>query len=78
MSSIQTHDVQLLIPCEVEYEYHRAHRGARDGRYGPALEPDEDAEVEIVDITLDGKSVIEYVDDDFLNDLSCKILDGLD
>lgn len=35
----------------VEYEYHRAYRGARDGRYGVQLEPDEPAHVTISSVT---------------------------
>jgi hypothetical protein len=34
---------------EVDYEYHKAHRGAREG--GLQLEPDEDSGVEIEGIT---------------------------
>jgi hypothetical protein len=41
------------VEVRVEYEYHRAHRGARDSLggvrgAGPALEPDEPAHVEIL------------------------------
>jgi hypothetical protein len=38
------------IPITVEYSYSRASRGARD-RYGAPLEPDEDASVEITNVT---------------------------
>jgi hypothetical protein len=35
----------------VEYEYHPAYRGAREGRYGVQLEPDEPAHVTISSVT---------------------------
>lgn len=45
-------DVACEVQVEVEYTYHRAHRGARDNLCGkrgagPPLEPDEPAEIEI-------------------------------
>lgn len=50
------------LELEVDYTYHRASRGARDslgGRsgFGPALEPDEDAFVEINSVTCQGHKI---------------------
>ena len=39
---------------DVWYVYHAASIGKTDGKYGPKLEPDEDAEIEIEAITLSG------------------------
>lgn len=38
------------IPCTVELEYHKAHRGERERGSGVQLEPDEAAGYEIVKI----------------------------
>jgi hypothetical protein len=41
---------QVEEPITVEFKYYRASRGARDGRCGPPIEPDDPAEIEIVDV----------------------------
>ena len=40
-------DFELTLQLEVEATWHRGSRGARDGRGGPPLEPDEPAGYEI-------------------------------
>lgn len=43
------------IPILVTYTWHPAYKGARDGRYGPPIEPDEPASVDIDEVTSSGK-----------------------
>ena len=40
-------DGETELALLVDYTRYRARRGARDGRYGPPIEPDEPAHVEI-------------------------------
>ena len=66
MSEIHTQTVTITVErdglehdVQVEFEYHRAHRGARDSLggvrgAGPPLEQDEPEELEFVGATLDG------------------------
>lgn len=48
-TSIEIDDVEVEVI--VDYTFYRAYRGARDGRFGPPIEPDEPAHVEINSVT---------------------------
>lgn len=66
---------------DVDYKYWPATRGLRDSLNGvmgagPPLEPDEPAEIEIVDVTLNGAPV-EY-DEMLWEKIESEILDELD
>ena len=52
----------IELEAEVEFEHHRGHRGSRDScggvaGAGPALEPDEPAELEFIRATMDGNEI---------------------
>lgn len=65
------------VPCEIEYHYYRGCRGARDGKYGPPLEPDEPADVEIESVKFGDVEMIEYVTEDDLQKMAQNILDDI-
>lgn len=48
------------LKCLVEYDIHKATRGATDA--GTKIEPDEPAYIEIQTITIDGHDVMDIVD----------------
>ena len=55
-TSVEINDEEIDII--VYYVYHRAHRGATDGRYGQKIEPDEPAYAEIDHVDgVDGKTL---------------------
>jgi hypothetical protein len=65
---------------DVHYHYSPACKGARDGKFGPPLEPDEDAQIEIERVVL-SKQPITAIDlsrliDD--NEMTIKIFDYLE
>jgi hypothetical protein len=66
------------IPCEIEYAYYKAYRGARDGRYGPPLEPDEPAHVEIEQVTFNGADVTKHISDEDMEKLTQSIFDEIE
>jgi len=48
----------------VDYTFYPYYRGARDGRWGPPIEPDEPAHIEIDSITDEaGKDITDQLDD---------------
>jgi hypothetical protein len=49
---------EVEVELKVAYTFHPAYRGARDGRFGPPIEPDEPACVEIDSVTnKEGKEI---------------------
>ena len=52
-----TYEAEITLKVDVEYEYHRAYRGARSS-LGVPEEPDEPAHVEIYSIKLNGEEII--------------------
>jgi hypothetical protein len=60
--TIERPSCTIELQADVEFEYHRAHRGERDScggvrGAGPALEPDEPAELEFIRATVDGNEI---------------------
>lgn len=51
MKTFQHHTTVRGEQVTFEVEYYPARRGARDGRFGPPIEPDEPASYELVDWT---------------------------
>lgn len=51
------------VPVVVEYTFYPFHRGARDGRFGPPIEPDEPAHVEIDSVTDKNGKQLELSDE---------------
>ncbi|MDD5394912.1 MAG: hypothetical protein PHE17_17990 [Thiothrix sp.] len=72
-----TKTLTVEAECQIEYTYSKAYRGARDGRFGPALEPDEPEQVEIESIKLNGADVIELFDHDQITAIEEEILEGI-
>lgn len=77
MSKTKIEVTLVDVPVDVEYIYYRGCRGARDGRYGPPLEPDEPPEVEIYSIKFNGIEMIEYVTDLDMEKIATDILDDI-
>lgn len=48
---------------EVEYSYHPASRGMRDGQFGPPIEPDEPAYIEVHTIHLGEHDITNLLED---------------
>lgn len=66
----------IEIPVVVSYTFHRAHRGATDGKYGPPLEPSEPAHIEIDDVSTPSGEWI-CTEDDELAKLEAEIMSDL-
>ena len=64
------------LPVTVAYSYYPLSRGTTDGRYGPKIEPDEPAHVEIDSIKSDDGAECE-VSEDEINSLEAEIMDHL-
>jgi hypothetical protein len=78
MSKI-TREVNLVdVPCEIEYAYYKGCKGARDGRYGPPLEPDEPPQVEIDAVVFMGRDLTEYLTDEDREKIEIEILEGIE
>lgn len=80
MSSYQT-EIERPISINVEYKYHPATRGQRDSLggvagAGPALEPDEPAEVEILSVKDEKGNLIELTEQEEA-DVASNIIDIL-
>ena len=65
------------IDVIVHYTYHKAYRGATDGRYGPPLEPDEPAHIEIDDV-LSTISTTEKEDEDIITAIETYMKESAD
>ena len=77
-SSKTEREISLIdVPCEIEYTYYKGCKGARDGRFGPPLEPDEPPEVEIFSVKHAGIEMIEYVSENQLEEISNDLLDEI-
>lgn len=63
------------VPITIDYTRHRAYIGTTDGRYGPKLEPDEPAYIEIDGAEDEHGNEIELTDAE-INDLEKEIEDG--
>lgn len=64
------------IEMEVEYEYIRACRGARDS-YGVPLEPDEPEDVEIETVSIGGEDVTAILKEEIFAEIVDAITDEL-
>jgi len=65
------------IEIEVEYTPHRACRGRTDGRYGPPLEPDEPAGIEIESVSIAGSTTRFELTEDEEREIEEQICDEL-
>jgi hypothetical protein len=66
------------VPCEIEYTFYKGCKGARDGRYGPPLEPDEPPQVEIDAVVFMGRDLTEYLTDEDREKIEIEILEGIE
>jgi hypothetical protein len=78
-TSKTTREITLVdVPCEIEYTYYKGCKGARDGRFGPPLEPDDPPEVEIISVMYEGHEMINNVTTDYIDELATEILDDIE
>jgi len=63
------------LECTVEYEYHRAWRGARERGTGVPLEPDEPESVEILSIHT-AEDIFELFED-VMEDIEVQVLEDI-
>ena len=62
----------------VEGKYWPMMKGARDGRFGPPIEPDEPESFEIESVKLDGREIIDELNDESLEQLEKDCLQKLE